>query len=642
MLDHVFSPITINGMEIKNRMVVTPMVTDYCNEDGTATEKWLAYHEEKAKGGFGLIITEDYNIAPNGHGFKATAGFWNDDQIASHSALPPRVHKHGAKILAQIYHCGRQTNTGAIPGQIARSSSRIACPFSDMMPEPFTTEEVKEVVQQFGDAALRAKKAGFDGVQIHAAHGYLITQFFSPYSNKRLDEYGGNFWNRTRFCREIIQNIRKKCGKDFVIDIRLSGSEFVEGGLTIEDTKVIARMVEEAGVDMIHVSLGNYLTFDWNIPSGYREHALIAEHGRAVKEVVNVPVTVVGRINDPWLADTVIASGQADLVGMGRASLADPWMPNKAKEGKFEDIRRCFGCDVGCIGVLLTDQPITCVLNPELGHEYEGGVKEADVKKNIVIVGAGPGGLEAAIYAAKRGHKVTVFEKEDHNGGQFLYASISPGKGEITDFLVWQTTQCAKLGVEIRYNTEATVENILALEPDHVILATGATNKRPPIPGLKDDPRVVDPGDVLTGKVWYGNKIVVIGGALVGSETAHFLAQELRDVSVVEMRGEISIDAVFPVKCDINGYLDKWGVHKYVNTAVKEITEEGVVIEDAQGNVKTLPCDQIVVATGRDPFKPLEAPLKEAGVACSVIGDANGHKEAADAIREAFLLCRDL
>lgn len=401
-------------------------------------------------------------------------------------------------------------------------------------------------------------------------------------------------------------------------------------------------MVEEAGVDMIHISLGNYLTFDWNIPSGYREHNLIAEHAKAVKAVVKVPVTVVGKINDPFLADSVIASGQADLVGMGRASLVDPEMFNKALEGRFEDIRRCFGCDKGCIGVLLTDNPITCVLNPELGNEWEGGIKTADVKKNVAIVGAGPGGLEAAIYAAKRGHKVTVFEKEDHNGGQFFFASVPPGKGEITDFLVWQTTQCRKLGVEIRYNTEATLENLQELKPDHVILASGATNKRPPIPGLADDKRVVDPGDILSGKVWYGQKIVVVGGALVGSETAHFLAQELRDVSIVEMRSEISTDAVFPVKVDINKHLDERKVKKYVNTTVKEIIAEGVVIVDDKGNEQILPCDQIVIAAGRDPYKPLEAGLKDAGIAYSVIGDANGNKEAADAIREAYELCKTL
>ena len=235
-----------------------------------------------------------------------------------------------------------------------------------------------------------------------------------------------------------------------------------------------------------------------------------------------------------------------------------------------------------------------------------------------------------------------MFEKEDHNGGQFFFAAVPPGKGEITDFLVWQTTQCRKLGVEIRYNTEATMENLKELNPDHVILASGATNKRPPIPGLREDARVVDPGDVLSGKVMYGKQVVVIGGALVGTETAHFLAQELRDVSIVEMRSEISTDAVFPVKVDVNRHLDERHVKKFVNTTVKEITAEGVVIADEKGSEQTLPCDQIVVAAGRDPYKPLEAGLKDAGIAYSVIGDANGNKEAGDAIREAFLLCRAL
>lgn len=642
MLDHVFSPITINKMQLKNRMVVTPMVTQYCNLDGTATERYIAYLEEKAKGGYGLIITEDYHIAPNGHGFDRTAGLWNDDQIESHKELPPRIHKYGAKILAQIYHCGRQTSSAAIPGQVARSSSRIQCPFSDLMPEPFTTEEVKEVVQLYIDTAYRAKLCGFDGIQLHAAHGYLVTQFFSYYSNKRLDEYGGNFWNRTRFAREIIEGIREKCGKDFVIDIRLSADEFVDGGLTIEDTKAIAMMMESCGVDMIHVSIGNYLSFDYNIPSGVRPHAFMTEYARAIKTVVKVPVTVVGRINDPWLADEVIASGAADLVGLGRASLADPGMPNKAKEGKFEDIRRCFGCDVGCIGRILTMDPVTCVLNPEVGREYEGPYGEAEVKKNIVIVGAGPGGLEAAIYAAKRGHKVTVLEKQDHNGGQFFAAAVPPGKGEITDFLVWQTVQCKKLGVEIKYNTEATVEMIKDMNADKVILATGAINKRLPLPGFEGDERVVDATDVLEGKVITGKNVVIIGGALVGCETALFLGQELRNVSVVEMLDDYCSDAVWPIYVDTHNAFKKWGMKAYTSSTVKELTADGVVIEDSEGNVKTLTADSVVMAIGRNPYNPLEDGLKAEGLDISVIGDANGHHDALDAIREGFELCRNI
>lgn len=642
MLDHVFSPITINHMQLKNRMVVTPMVTQYCNLDGTATERYIAYHEAKAKGGFGLIITEDYNVSPEGHGFDRTAGLWNDGQIASHSELPKRVHKYGAKILAQIYHSGRQTSSVALHGQTARSSSRIQNAFSDVIPEPLTTEEVHDYVQKFIDAAYRAKLCGFDGVQVHAAHGYLITQFLSTYANKRLDEYGGNFWNRTRFLREILGGIREKCGKDFVIDIRLSAEEFVDGGLTIEDTKAIAMMAESCGVDMIHCSMGNYLSFDYNIPSGYRPHGFMASYARAIKDVVSVPVTVVGRINDPFLADEILASGDADLIGMGRASIVDPNMPNKAKEHRFEDIRRCFGCDVGCIGSILQMKPLTCTLNPEVGREYEGGIQKADTKKKIVIVGAGPGGLEAAIFAARRGHDVVVFEKQDHNGGQFYDASIPPGKGEITDFLVWQKTQCKKLGVDVRFNTEATLENIEAEKPDHVILASGAVNKHLPMPSFKNDPRVVDPADILEGKVMAGQKVVIVGGALVGVETATFLGQALRDVSVVEMLDDYSKDSVWPVYVDIHNTFKRMGIKAYTSTAVQELTAEGVVVKDKEGNLKTLPADTVVMAIGRAPYKPLEEGLKKAGYAVTVIGDANGHKEALTACREAFETARAL
>ncbi|MDD7363521.1 MAG: FAD-dependent oxidoreductase [Peptoniphilus sp.] len=642
MLDHVFSPITINNMTLKNRMVVTPMVTQYCNPDGTATERYIAYHEEKAKGGFGLIITEDYAVAPNGRGFNRTAGLWNDEQIKSHAELPKRVHKHGAKILAQIYHCGRQTSSEAIPGLTARATSRVKSPFADILPEPLTTDEVSQIVQMYVDTAVRAQTCGFDGIQIHAGHGYLITEFLSPYSNKRLDKYGGNFWNRTRFMRDIISGIREACGKDFVIDIRLSGDEFVDGGLTIEDAKAIAIMCESSGVDMIHISTGNHLSFDYNVPGGLRPHGFMTSYARDVKRVVNVPVTVVARINDPFLADEIVASGDADLIGMGRASIVDPGMPNKAKAGHFEDIRHCFGCNKGCIGSIMDMDPATCVINPEVGREYEGPIVQSDTPKKIVIVGAGPGGLEAAIYAAKRGHKVVVFEKKDHNGGQFFSAAVPPGKGEITDFLIWQTVQCDKLGVEIRYNTEATFERIEEEKPDHVILASGATNRHLDLPGFQGDERVVDPEDVLEGKIIPGHRCVVIGGALVGTETAAFLGQELCDVTVVEMRSDHSLDAVWPIFVDMHRLLDHLGVKALVHTTAKALKEEGVVVEDHKGSEKILPADTIVMAIGRKPYNPLEAGLKERGFEVSVIGDAAGSHDTLDAVRDAFELCREL
>lgn len=642
MFDAVFRPFTVRGKNIKNRLVVAPMVTDFCNEDGTATERYIAYHEEKAKGGWGMIITEDYNVSPEGHGFKATAGLWNDEQIESHKELPKRVHKYGTTILAQIYHCGRQTNSGAIPGKEARSSTAIMCPFSDMMPKPFTTEEVKEMVEKYGDTALRAKKCGFDGVEIHAAHGYLITQFFSPYSNKRIDEYGGNFWNRTRFAREIVADIREKCGNDFIIDMRLSADEFVEGGLKLEDTKAIARMMEKCGVDMLHISIGNYLAVNHNIASCHHEggHGWFTDWAKAVKDVVNIPVITISRINDPFLADSILAGGKADFVAMGRQSLVDPGMPNKAKEGRFEDIRRCIGCNDGCIGILFSDNPIKCVLNPELGNEYKGEIALADVKKNVAVVGAGPAGLYAAITAAKRGHQVTVYEKEEHAGGQFFYAAIPPCKGEITDFIVWQLAQCRKLGVEIRYNTEATVQLLTEKKADEIILATGGVPKMLPIPGLNEFgiPAI----DVLGGKTIVGNRCVVVGGGQVGAETAMFLAQMLRDVSILELRDGIAMDAYVSINWELNEHLDKRNVRKMTGITVKEVKESGVSIVEKDGTEKFVPADSVIVAVGTASYNPLEEKLKEAGCHVHVVGDALQPRKVLEACEEGYNIGRSL
>jgi len=641
MFDHLFSPYTIKGKTIKNRFTVPAMVTDYCNEDGTATERYIAYHEAKAKGGWGLIITEDYNVDPLGHGFKSTAGLWNDDQIASHTELPKRVHKYGATILAQIYHCGRQTNSQAING-LPRSSSAIMCPFGDEIPVPLTTDEVKEMVGKFGDTALRAKKCGFDGVEIHGAHGYLISQFFSPYSNKRLDDYGGNFWNRTRFAREIIHDVRKKCGEDFIIDMRISADEFVEGGLNIEDNKAIARMMEEAGLDMLHVSVGNYLSVDLNVASSHSNHAWFTDWAKQIKEVVNIPIITVSRINDPFLADSILASGKADFVAMGRASLADPAMPIKAQEGRLEDIRRCIGCNDGCIGTLFTDNPIKCSLNPVLGHEYEGEIQPVAVKKNVTVIGAGPGGLYTAIAAAKAGHSVTVYEKESHAGGQFYFASIPPCKGEITDFIVWQTTQCKKLGIEIKYNTEATVEMLKEVNQDVVILASGANPTLPPIPGLKDNPKMAFAKDILAGKVKPGQNCVVIGGGQVGAETALFLAQMLKKVTILEMMGAIAGDAPLAVNWHLIKSLEERKVNMLTNVIVTKVNEDSVEYKDQEGKEILIPADTIVVSTGYRANSTFAESLSVAGFDVKVIGDALKARKVTDATREGYDIGKSL
>lgn len=636
MFDQLFSPISIKGKTIKNRFTVPAMVTDYCNDDGTATERYIAYHEEKAKGGWGLMITENYNVDPLGHGFKATAGLWNDDQIESHSELPKRVHQYGATILAQIYHCGRQTNSEAIDG-LPRSSSAIMCPFGDEIPVPFTTEEVKEMVSKFGDTALRAKKCGFDGVEIHGAHGYLITQFFSPYSNKRIDEYGGNFWNRTKFAREIIRDVRAKCGEDFIVGMRISADEFVEGGLTIEDNKAIARMMEAEGLDILHVSAGNYLSVDLNVASSHTNHGWFTDWAKAIKEVVSIPVITVSRINDPFLAESILASGKADFVAMGRASLADPALPNKTQEGRFEDIRRCIGCNDGCIGTLFEDKAIRCVLNPELGFEYLGGIQPAEVKKDVAVVGSGPAGLYAAIAAARSGHQVTVYEKDEHAGGQFYLAAIPPTKGEITDFIVWQLAQCKKLGIDIKYNTEATVDLFKSNNPDSIILATGSVPVFPPIPGLKENAKVTFAKDILDGKVKPGSKCVIIGGGQVGAETAHFLSQMLKNVTVVEMRDTVASDAPIAIQWHLTKALKNRDVTLLTGSSVVRIEEDAVVVKDAQGVESAIPADTIVIAAGYRASNPLETTLVAENFKVQVVGDAKQARNVLAATKEGYL-----
>ncbi|WP_094606009.1 NADH oxidase [Sporomusa silvacetica DSM 10669] len=636
MLDYLFSPYTIRGKTIKNRCTVPPMVTDFCTADGKATERYIAYHEAKAKGGFGLIITEDYAIDPLGRGFRNVAGLWNDDQIESHSELPKRVHKYGATILAQIYHCGRQTNRGVI-NAVPFSSTAIACPFGTDIPQALTTEEVKQTVSKYGDTALRAKKCGFDGVEIHGAHGYLITQFLSPYSNKRVDEYGGSFFNRARFALEIIHDVRAKCGDDFIIDMRISADELVEGGITLEDTKALVPYLEEAGLDMIHISAGNYLSVDLNVPGCYVNHAWYVDMAKEVREICDIPVIAVSRINDPILANSILRSGKADFIAMGRASLADPEFPNKAKEGRFDEIRRCIACNEGCIGTLFGDNPIRCVLNPTLGNESHCAIEPAKVAKKVAVIGAGPAGLEAAMSAKKAGHNVTVYEKDSHAGGQFHLASIPPCKGEITDFIVWQTNQCAKLNIPIKYNTEATVALMQSEKPDAIILATGAAPVRPPIKGIENS-NVVFANDILAGKVQPGANCVVIGGGQGGAETAHFLAQMLRNVVVLEMLDQIAADQAISPRWHLLKALENRKVQLHTNVKVTEITADSVKAE-GKTNME-FPADTVVISTGSKSVNSLKDELANAGFDVKVIGDANKVGAVMDATSQGYEIGR--
>lgn len=637
MLEKVFEPMTIGNVTIKNRFIVSPMVMNCCTEEGMATEKYIAYHEERAKGGWGLIVTEDYAVDPTGKSYKYLPGLWNDDQIASHAELTKRVHAHGAKIFAQIYHAGRQTDEGVIGTQVI-APSPIPCPVKKDMPHEMTLAEVEAMIEKFGDAALRAQKAGFDGVQIHGAHGYLISEFMSPYANKRIDKFGGSVTKRMRFALDIIRNIRSKCGQHFAIDYKISGEERVPGGLNIEDTKAIVPFLVEAGIDSLNVSVATYETWYMQVPPAVMDHGWLADLARDIKTVVTtIPVTTVGRVNHPLIAEAIIKSGKADACYMGRASLADPHMPNKAQKGDFEDIIRCTACLQGCTAKIDAGVHGQCMLNPRTVREDEFTVTPAKKKKKILVSGGGPAGAEAAIVAAERGHNVTLYERNDRLGGMFGLASVPPWKGEISDFVSWQTQKLERLGAKVQYNTTVTKELITKEKPDAVIIANGSLTAVPPIPG-KEFPFVKIATDVLKGEEPADGTIAVIGGGLIGAETANYLATHGNRVTIIEMLPEIAGDEPDNMKRFLFRSFMEHKVDIYVNARVLAINEDATITIQINGIDKVVgPFDKVLLATGMKPVKGLEDEIKGIVPEIVLVGDSNKVGNALSAIEDGYM-----
>jgi len=639
MLKHLLSPFTLKGKILRNRSVVPAMVTNYCNADGTCTETFAAYHEAKARGGFGMIITEDFAICPEGKGFPFLPGLWNDEQIPGFADFTRRIHAQGAAVIAQIYHAGRQTSS-AVTGSAPLAPSAIPCPFSPDMPREMTLEDIRTVVKQFGDCARRAEQAGFDGVEIHAAHGYLISQFLSPYSNKRTDGYGGHLVNRMRFLLEILADVRSKCSEGFIVGVRISTDEFVTGGRTVEDTRAIVPFLERAGADYIHASAGVYRSFGSVIPTMYCRHGWTADLAAEVKKVTSLPVIAVGRFNDPLLAESALASGKADLVAMGRQSLCDPETMKKAAEGRFASIRQCIACHHGCVGNLLQGKPIRCIFNPTLGREAELLPVKADKPRKVLVVGAGPAGLQAAISAAQSGHRVAVYEKKRWAGGQFRLGAVPPSKGELVNFITCQLQTLSELGVEVNYGQEVTPAMVREQAPDVIIAASGAEPVVPRIPGA-DKAFVATAHAVLAGDVNTGGRVVVIGGGCVGAETANHLASNLRQVTVVEMLDSIAADEALVPRWDLLDDMDKHKVQVRTSSRVKEITDEGVIVLCGDRE-ELIPADTVVLAVGSRPVTALADELEQAGYDVRRIGDCARVGLAGAAVEQGFMVGRSL
>ena len=635
-IEKIFTPFNIGKCEIPNRLVVPAMVANMC-PDGLATKQFIKYHEEKAKGGWGLIITEDYRINPNAAGYPAVAALYDESQISSHKKLVDAVHKHGSKIFAQIYHAGRQANHNVNGGIQPVSSSPVPCPWNKEVPHELTVEEIQELVRQFGVTASNAKKAGFDGIEIHAAHGYLIHEFLSPNCNHRIDEYGGTYENRMRFLKEIMEETRKKIGPDFPISVRFSAQENSEGGRRWFESRQMLMDIEEWGADVIHLSNGMYgvRSSVGIVASFFQQHGWNQDYAAEAKKFLKIPVITVGRVSEPAMAEDIIVSGKADFIAMGRASLADPHWPEKAKKGCVNDIRMCIGCLQGCTASTYQGVPLYCLVNPELGHEYEYDYTKAAETKKVYIAGAGIAGMEAARAAAIKGHKVDIFEKTNTVGGQFISAAYPPFKGEFATYTAWLYREIKKYNnITLHLETELTKEMVEKGHPDKVIIASGAKPVIPKVPGI-DHEKVVLAEDVLLGKSSIGQSVVIVGGGMVGSETAAYLGMQCKDrVVLVEMRDAIAMDMEAGIRDDLRDCLRRCYVEEYTNTAIAGVTDEGAVLRKGDEEF-TIPCDNVVLAVGTRSFTLLADELKGI-VETVIVGDAVKARQAIQASKEGF------
>ncbi len=622
-LSALFSPITIKDMEIPNRAVLPPMGTGLCSKGGTVSEELLAYMQRQASGGAGLLISEITAVHPTGVVSPFELGAWDDQFIPGLSKLAGVMQAFGGKAVMQLHHAGRESLYMLKKGKAIGPSAAPSLVYGQP-PREMTREDIHEIIASFGTAAYRAKAAGFDAVEIHGAHGYLLTQFLSAISNHRTDEYGGTFAGRARFVIEIVRQVRQNVGDRFPVLLRISAEEYIKNGYTVDEVLSIMPDLVDAGVDVLHASVGTH-----GSPAGVTSAPPEFETGfnvwRAdkIKKSAGIPVIAVGRFNDPRPANDVIARGEADFVAFGRQQLCDPDFLEKARQNRFEDIRQCIACNQGCIErEMFEAKSVRCAINPETGQELIYPREKAAVARKVWIVGAGPAGLIAAGEANRLGHDVTVFEKEPEAGGNILYACKAPHKEIYKDWIKWQARQVEKAGVPIELGTKVTAEMVARDKPDAVILATGGEKIIPPVSGI-DLPRVHDAWEILGETVAPGQNALVVGGGLIGMETACFLASKGSSVTLIEQLPSSPVP-----KFTSHGY----SLHKYLRTkdcllrfgvTLKSIQANSVIlISEEKDEEEVGGFDQVVLAVGMKPRPDLKEALEKNGIPHTIVGDA--------------------
>ena len=641
---HLFSPIKVGETVVKNRVFMPPISTNLADK-GYVTDALVAHYAARAKGGVGLIVTEVTTVEPTYIYLPGDMSIHDDSFIPGWKKLTEAVHQYDCKILPQLFHPAYMAFP--IPGTPRLiAPSNVGPYYAKEAPRSVTKEELKVIIKQFGEATLRVKTAGADGVEIHAAHAHgLLGGFLSPLYNKRTDEYGGDISCRLRLTLEVIEEVRKMCGKDFIIDVRISGDEYTDGGLNINDMIYVSKTLEKAGVDMLHVSGGTTIARGSSIPAPGTKmgsHALLSEE---IKKHVSIPVATVGRITEPWIADELIANDKADICMMGRANLCDAEFVNKAMSGHVEDIRPCIGC-LRCLTGIMFGKRVSCTINPSLEIENEDTIKEAEEKKNILVIGSGPAGMEAAFVAHKRGHHVVLCEKDDKLGGEMNLAAVPIAKQDLTLVIKYMAHKLE--GVDVRLNTEVTLEMLKNEFKDYEVIAgTGAS------------PIVINPftqfkswmtaDDVLAGRAFPGRKIVIIGGGSVGCETADYLAPLIndlfprnRDVTILEMADGVMMNESGPGRSLLVRRMMEKGVKIITSAKVDSVTETEInyTQDDVTHTIKD--ADTLIFAAGYKKNPAVEEMLEESGLNYHMIGDAHEIGNIKTAITEAYNLTKDL
>jgi 2,4-dienoyl-CoA reductase-like NADH-dependent reductase (Old Yellow Enzyme family)/thioredoxin reductase len=641
-----FSPYKIGNLIVKNRLIMPAMDSGVFDPAGLVVQSTLDYYGARAAGGFGLIIIEIAAVEKRGVGMPDEPNVWSDEGVAGMTKLANHIKKNGARTIVQLHHAGRET-IAAMAGEQIVAPSSVPCPTNRETPREFTTQEVYDLIQHYVDAAVRCQKAGFDGVEIHAAHGYMGGQFLSPRSNKRVDEFGGGVEGRAYFMRLVVEGIKKVCGEDFVVTARISSKENRIGGLEEEETVVFAQMLEDYGYDALHISAGTYETWQTIVPPSSWQSGWNLGAAKRIKEAVDIPVFSVGLFHDPYTIETALKRGDCDGVALGRQSICDPDFPNKMYAGVLDDIIPCLGCTQRCMefnypeNLMPGDWGVGCMLNPESSHRADRLLTPTDNPKNVVVVGAGPGGMQTAFMAAGRGHNVTLLEKNpaDRVGGQFLIAAYPPFKQGLTKAIRYQLHMCKKNGVDLRFDTEATPELIKELNPDVLVMATGATPIVPNIPGINDT-GVVQANDVLLGSPVLKNSVLIIGGGEVGVETAEYATDYCSKVTIVEMLPTVAEKLYLTVRNDLVERLKKEEVEIRCNTKVLEFIEGGVIAECNGEKITLDGYDHVILALGSKSYVPFDP----AGLASEVytVGDAVKARDAKWAIYEGYRVAQKI